>query len=151
MDAVKNFCKSIIPLGYSAGAVSIVLTAGNGVKFPAAPFNIVWWNATDYPDPSDDPLVEICRVTLVVGDTFTISRAQEGTIASAKNIAGKLYRILAGLTASMLTNQISPDQYFQGGNGPPGGLVAPVYATYLDRTSRISYVQFDIPSGSNWI
>lgn len=41
---------------------------------------------TNYPDPSDDPYVEIVRVTGISTDTLTVTRAQEGTSASNKNI-----------------------------------------------------------------
>ena len=103
LDSTVNFAKSIVPLGYSASATTIVLQAGYGAKFPAPPFNIVWWNSTDYSDPSDDPSVEVCRVTGVSTDTFTLVRAQESTAASAKNLTNKTYRILAGFTQTLLT------------------------------------------------
>jgi hypothetical protein len=61
----------------------------------------VWWNATDYPRPSDDPAVEIVRVTAIVGDTLTIERGQEGMAATAKNASGKTYQIYQTITAAM--------------------------------------------------
>ena len=56
-------------------------------------FNMVWWNATDYGDSTEDPLKEIVRVTARTGDVLTVSRAQEGTSAVAHNIAGKTYKL----------------------------------------------------------
>lgn len=99
IDSVKNFVKVLVSTGYDAAATSVVLSSGQGAKLPAAPFSMTWWNNTDYADPSDDPNVEIVRVTAVSTDTITIMRAQEGTSASTKNTGGKTYRMLAGLTA----------------------------------------------------
>lgn len=102
MDALKNFAKATVSLGYDAAATSIVLVAGGAARFPSTPFQAVWWNATDFPDPSDDPNVEIVRVTLIAGETLTITRAQEGTAASTKNTAGKTYQLIAPLTKNYL-------------------------------------------------
>src|SRR5687768_4783860 len=99
MDAFKNFAISDVSTGYDDAATSIDLAAGFGAKFPAAPFNATWWNSTDYPNPSDDPDVEIVRVTAKSTDTLTITRAQESTAASVKNVGGKTYKIFAGPTA----------------------------------------------------
>lgn len=102
----KNFAKGTLSLGYDAAATSIVLTGGHGAKFPAVPFFATWWNATDYPDPSDDPNVEIIKVTARATDTLTIVRAQEGTSASTKNTASKDYKLIATVVASTLTEDI---------------------------------------------
>jgi len=68
------------------------------------PFNLIWYNSTDYPNPANDPNVEIVRVTNVSTDTLTISRAQEGTSASNKNTAAKTYSLLLGITAKMISD-----------------------------------------------
>ncbi len=106
LDNAKNFAKVTVSLGYSAGATSVVLQTGDGVKLPTVAFNLVWWNSTDYNDPSDDPNVEIVRCTVIATDTLTITRAQEGTSATAKNISGKVYKMLAGLTAKVINTDI---------------------------------------------
>jgi len=107
MDSIKNFAKATVTDGnYDASSTSIDVITGHGDRLPAAPFNAVWWNATDYPDPSDDPTVEIIRVTVVTTDTLTITRAQEGTAAEDHNVAGKTYALVAGLTARTITEMI---------------------------------------------
>lgn len=104
LDNFKNFAKSaIVPPGISAAATSITVTTGTGTRFPTPPFNATVWNSTDYRDASDDPSVEIVRVTAIVGDTLTVTRAQESTTAVAHNTFGKTYRIVAGWTAKSLT------------------------------------------------
>jgi hypothetical protein len=106
MDTFKNFAKVTVSTGYDAAATSIALTAGHGTKLPAAPFNATYWNSTDYPDPSDDPNVEIVRVTAIASDTLTVTRAQESTSASTKNTASKTYKMIAGLTAKTLNTDV---------------------------------------------
>ena len=80
LDAVKNFAKGAVSAGYDSLATSIVLASGDGARFPDPSsdggVNVVWWNSTDYGDPSDDPNREIVRVTARTTDTLTITRAQ---------------------------------------------------------------------------
>ena len=108
LDPVKNLVYVTALIGYNLSATSIVLNSGNGAKLPNpsvdGAFNLVWYNHTDYKNPSDDPNVEIIRVTGRSGDTLTIARAQELTTASDKNITGKTYRLVLGMTAKMITD-----------------------------------------------
>lgn len=119
-DLVTNFGKAIVSTTYDEVATSIVLTGGHGAKFPTAiasdnktHYNLVWYCSTDYPDPADDPNVEIVRVTNLATDTLTVVRAQEGTSASTKNTAGKTYKmILAPTRKTILDLQIKePTEY----------------------------------------
>src|SRR5262245_3765004 len=101
LDQTVNFGKVTVSTGYNASATSIVLTTGHGARLPdpaSGNFNLVWWNSTDYGDPSDDPNVEIVRVTAKSSDTLTISRAQESTSASTKNTSTKTYKMVLALT-----------------------------------------------------
>lgn len=108
MDDFVNNASANVSTGYSAGATSIVVETGFGARFPTPPFNAIWWNYEDYPDPDLDDDREIVRVTAISTDTLTITRAQEGTSATAKNIADKTYRIMAPLTAKTLLDDIEP-------------------------------------------
>jgi hypothetical protein len=103
LDPVANFIKLTVSTGYGSSDTTIVLSVG-GSLLPSPSFNMTWWNSTDYPDPSNDPNAEIVRVTVVSGNTLTITRAQEGTSASTKNTAGKTYQIMLGITAKMITD-----------------------------------------------
>lgn len=104
LDSVANFVQVQASTGYNAAATSIVLQAGQGSRLPAPSFNLIWWNSTDYPNPANDPNVEIVRVTGVATDTLTITRAQESTSASTKNTGGKTYSLVLGITAKMITD-----------------------------------------------
>ncbi len=102
IDPVRNFGKVTVFAGYDSLATSIVLNTGDGSKLPdpflEGAFNLIWWNFTDYPDPSDDPYIEVVRCTARSIDTLTISRAQESTYASNKNAIGKTYKMILAPT-----------------------------------------------------
>jgi hypothetical protein len=104
LDSVANFVQVQASAGYNSSATSVALQSGQGSKLPATPFNLIWWNSTDYPNPANDPNVEIVRVTNVSTDTITISRAQESTTASNKNTGGKTYSLVLGITAKMISD-----------------------------------------------
>lgn len=107
LDATKNFAIGTVSIGYDSNAVSIVLSSGHGEKFPdpaSGNFNIVWWDFDAYPNPADDPNVEIVRCTAKTADTLTVTRAQEGTTATAKNTSGHFYKVALTFTAKMITD-----------------------------------------------
>jgi hypothetical protein len=105
LDPVVNFGKVQVSTGYDDAAVTVVLTTGHGALLPApataGAFNVVWFNWTDYRDPSDDPNKEIVRVTARTTDTLTVTRAQEGTSATTKNTGGKIYKMLLAPTKKL--------------------------------------------------
>ena len=106
LDITKNFAKVTVSTGYAAGATSIVLQSGDGAKLPDpatdGEFNLVWWNKTDYWDPSEDPSVEIVRVTARTSDTITVTRGQESTSDASHNTASKTYQMILSLTKKMI-------------------------------------------------
>ncbi len=105
LDQVNNFGKSTVTTGYSNVATSIIVTDGTRFPDPASgEFNVTWWNSTDYFDPADDPNREIVRVTAKVTNTLTVTRAQEGTSATAKNTADKTYTMILAPTAKLVTD-----------------------------------------------
>jgi hypothetical protein len=106
LDPVANFIKLTVSTGYGSSDTTIVLASGGSSLPTSGSFNAVWYNSTDYPDPSLDPNVEIVRVNGpgISGNTLPITRAQEGTSASTKNTAGKVYTLLLGITAKMITD-----------------------------------------------
>jgi hypothetical protein len=108
LDNAQNGARGTLASGITSGATSVSLTAGHGARMPSVPFNAWLYNATDYgADPHDDPGYEIVRVTARSTDTLTITRAQEGTTASAHNTGGKTYRLVAGLTAKTVNQDLS--------------------------------------------
>lgn len=106
LDLAKNLAKCTVSTTYNSVAVTVVLTAGHGAKLPAAPFNLVWWDATLYPDPADDPNVEIVRCTAISTDTLTVTRGQESIAASNKNTGGSTYKMILALTAKVVNTDV---------------------------------------------
>lgn len=108
IDPFVNFGKVTVSQEYDSLTTVVTLASGNGAIFPDpsmdGSFNLVWWNSTDYGDPSDDPNKEIVRCTALSGDTLTITRAQEGTVASIKNLPGKTYKMVLSVTAKVFTD-----------------------------------------------
>jgi hypothetical protein len=97
LDPVTNFATVVVDGLYDAAATLVDLQAGEGASLPATStgtFHLVWWNATDYSNPENDPNVEIIRVTTRTGDELSaIVRAREGTAATTKNTSGKTYKM----------------------------------------------------------
>lgn len=99
-DAHKNFAYSNVATAPSpaASGTSLVVTAGDGAKFPTPPFNATVWPVGLIPITSN---AEIVRCTALSTDTLTLTRAQEGS--SARTIvAGD--QIAATITAKTLTD-----------------------------------------------
>lgn len=110
MDQAKNFAKATIVASFDGDDTTLTVDTGQGLRFPTVPFNATLYNSTDYPDPSDDPAVEIVRVTDITSDTLTITRAQEGTVARDSSL-GKTIFIIAGLTAKAINDLSTAFQF----------------------------------------
>jgi len=77
----KNFAYSTLAGTVLIGAASLTVATGEGALFPATgDFMMVIYGAT-YPSPCLDSTRELVKATLTSGDTFAITRAQEGTVA----------------------------------------------------------------------
>lgn len=99
-DAHKNFAVSLVataPVPASSGT-SLVVTAADGAKFPAVPFNVTIWPTAVQPTTTN---AEIATVTAIATDTLTIVRAQEGTAARTVVIGDQ---IAATVTDKTLTD-----------------------------------------------
>lgn len=77
----KNCARTTLSSGITASATS--MTVNDVSQLPSVPdFLVTIWNKTLYPDPCDDPTVEIVKVTGVSGSILTIERGQEDTIGA---------------------------------------------------------------------
>ena len=99
-DAHKNLAVSTVATAPSpaSSGTTLSVSAGEGVRFPAAPFNATVWPIGVIPTPTNGELV---RVTARTVDAFTIVRAQEGSVARAILI-GDLFA--ETITAKALTD-----------------------------------------------
>ncbi len=102
IDPVTNFAIVEVSTGYDDDDTAITLVAGGAAKLPdpaaSGAFNLVWFNSTDYTDPSDDPNVEIVRCTGIAGEVLTVTRNQESSGASTKNAGSKTYKMILCMT-----------------------------------------------------
>ena len=89
VDNHTNFAYSAIVTAPSppTTGTSLIVSSGEGVLFPTAPFNVVIWPAGVQPLSTN---AEIVRVTNVTGDTFTITREQEGTTAISIGVGDQI-------------------------------------------------------------
>jgi microcystin-dependent protein len=99
-DSKKNFAFSLVATAPSPAisGTSLVVTGGEGVLFPAVPFNSVIWPVGVQPSAAN---AEVVRVTNISTDTFTITRAQESSSARTV-LAGD--QIALNVTAKTLTD-----------------------------------------------
>lgn len=99
-DPHKNFAVSTVatPPSPSTTGTSLIVSGGDGAKFPTPPFNATVWPAGAQATTTNS---EIVRVTAISTDTFTIARTQEFT--SARAIVGG-DNISATITAKVLTD-----------------------------------------------
>lgn len=99
-DAHKNFAYSTVATAPSpaTSGTSLVVTSGDGTKFPATPFNATIWPVSSQPTTAN---AEIVRVTGISTDTFTITRAQESSSARTVVVGDQ---IAATITVKSLTD-----------------------------------------------
>jgi hypothetical protein len=103
-DAHKNLAVSTVataPTPATSGT-SVVVTAGEGVRFPAPPFNATLWPANATPTPAN---AEVVRVTARATDTLTIARAQEGSTARAVGVGDLIAQTITAKTLTDLETQ----------------------------------------------
>ena len=111
LNPVKNFFEATITSTILSTSTSFTVGTGIGATFidPAVEgeYNIVVFNATDYPSPDADPYAVFLRVTSITDDTITIQQPASGNdyngegdanIARDLNIASKTYKCQRNLT-----------------------------------------------------
>ena len=100
LDPVRNNSTFTVA-GFDAVATSVIIGSGDLANLPDpvvdGQYNLSVVNITDFPN-YNDPNYEIVRATAKTGTGLTIVRAQEGTSASAHNIAGKVYQMVLSPT-----------------------------------------------------
>jgi uncharacterized protein YejL (UPF0352 family) len=82
--------------------VTITLPLGDGSKLPSPSVDGAF-NLTIYKEGDALTNPEIVRVTARSADTLTVTRGQEGTLATAKT-AGSIYRVVMFPTAKMISD-----------------------------------------------
>lgn len=99
-----NNAQSVLAAGISASATTMTLNTGTGALFPAPVSGTSFFKLTLI-DAATGQISEIVHVTARTGDTLTIVRAQEGTLArswSVNDIAANM--MTAGTLSYILDN-----------------------------------------------
>lgn len=86
----------------TAVAITLNLQSGQGAKFPSSGvFLITVWDSSTYPNPGNDPNMEIMQVSARSSDALTVVRAKEGTTA-VEHAQGQRVEML--ITAGFFTD-----------------------------------------------
>lgn len=105
-DAHVNFAYSTVataPVPALSG-VSLVVSTGDGAKFPATPFNAVVCPQGQLPTPTN---AEVVRVTAIAVDTLTITRLQESSNNRAIVVGDQIFASITAKTAQDIESLLS--------------------------------------------
>jgi len=83
----KNFSRGHLNSGITELSNSITVNSGHTLPTDVGQFRLVIWDHIHYPDPAEDPNVEIVTASYSgVVNVYNIIRAQEDTIAVSHDI-----------------------------------------------------------------
>lgn len=137
---ISNFGLVTVSGLYGAGETVVTLQTGDGSKLPQTGggyrYPLTWWQASVYAHPADDPFAEIVLVVDRAGDTLTVVRAQENTVAQSKNTPGATYRMSLGITKAMWED-------LRVMKGTHQGLVLQTDRDALDATHKVEIAALD--------
>ncbi|WP_368569108.1 gp53-like domain-containing protein [Enterobacter roggenkampii] len=102
-----NNAQSVLAAGISASATSLTLNTGTGALFPAPVSGTSFFKLTLI-DAATGQLTEIVHVTARTGDTLTIDRAQEGTLARAWSANDIVANMMTAGTLSYIMSNLQP-------------------------------------------
>lgn len=115
-DVPKLSAFSTLAAGIAADATSLTVASGHGARFPTTAsegaFNICVYDSAykNFDVAYRAGAGEVMRCTSRSTDTFTVTRAQEGTSALAFNTAKKTYRVEQNMTPIYFTARDVPSQ-----------------------------------------
>ena len=109
----KNLANSLVatPPSPQLSGTSLVVTSGEGSRFPTVPFWATLWLSTEFPTLDNS---EIVRVTGRSSDTLTVERAKGGTTAKAITTA---YRLANTVMAEDMPTALDPRRFGAEGDG----------------------------------
>ena len=115
MDAHKNFAYSTIATAPDppTSGTSLIVQTGHGSRFPTVPFNALIWPRAVQPTVDN---AEIVRVTAISSDTFTITRAQEGTSARTHENNAQIAQTITAKTLTDIEDILGPPLVIDAGS-----------------------------------
>ncbi len=119
----KNFAFSQLASGIGASDTSLTVSSGDGSKFPSTGvFRAVIWGQ-NYVSPEQDATREIIEAQLSSGDTFSITRAKEGTTAKAWNAGDKIALVITEETFTEIETEINNHISSTSAHGVSGNII----------------------------
>lgn len=110
---VKNNAYSTLASGITNVATSLTVATGHGARFPAVTTASTNYFYATLIDTSNN--LEVVKVTNVSTDTFTITRAQDGTTALAYSAGDRIeLRVTAALLSELPVRAIVTGDYTDG-------------------------------------
>jgi hypothetical protein len=138
----SNLAKSTLAAGITSGATSLTVATGNGTLFPSPVAGQYF--ACVLTDAATQTLFEVVLVTAKSTDTFTVTRAQEGTTARAWLLGDIVsHRMTAGQMAALAQTANLPGTtstsiiYYGTDTGSADSIVSttsPAIGSYVDGT-----------------
>jgi hypothetical protein len=139
----KNFAKSTLASGITAGATQLTVATGEGTKFPSTgKFRAALW-AASYTNPSDDPNAEVVEAELNTGDTFDITRGKEGTSGYAWSASDNFAHTITAETIEEV-GQVIQTVHSQTGTQNNGSTTMPYDDTIPQNTEGDEYMTASI-------
>ncbi len=110
----RNCASSTINQSGGLNSSDLTVIISDVSSFPTSgDFLSTIWNESVFPDPCDDPKVEIVKVTGVSGSTFTIERGQENTTGKAHANGQTIAMLITAGTFEELQNAITASGHAQ--------------------------------------
>lgn len=140
-----NFAKGTLASDIAIDANSLSLQTGEGAKFPqTGNFRAVLWSAS-YAAPESDANREIVEATLTSGDTFSITRAQEGTTAKAWSANDNFALVFTKETLDEIETEINTKASLTGAETLTNKRITPrIYSTATTATLSPNVDNYDI-------
>ena len=102
LNPFRDAYKLRVSRGYDSTATTIVLSSGQGAYLPSSNFDLVWYNASAYFHPFDDPNNEWIHVGTRSSDTLkSVTRGVMRTGKKNHNLAGYTYRVMLLISENM--------------------------------------------------
>ncbi len=102
-----NFGRGTLNSGITDVATSMTLDAGHTLPQTSGDFRVAIYDAVTYPYPDDDINMEIVTANWTSGNTYTITRAQEGTTGVAHSAADRVSNMITGESLEQLETAIN--------------------------------------------
>ncbi len=90
----ENYAESTLGANILIGDLALDVATGEGSLFPATGYFMLAIWGSGYASPALDSTRELVKATLTAGDTFAITRGQEGTSAKGWSISDKVALVL---------------------------------------------------------